>query len=91
MVYCIASEGRSETGQVVRDNVTAWFELNGDDGRLRVVRQLDREKAEIIRLVVRVEDTAAANSFQTASGISDLIFNHIFIEVSITVVSTINS
>jgi len=68
VINCAASEGRSETGHVVRDNVTAWLELNGDDGRLRIVRQMDREKAETIRLVVRVEDTAATTSHQTASG-----------------------
>ena len=62
---------------MVRDNVTAWFELNGEDGRLRVVRQLDRERAETIRLVVRVEDIAAVNSHQTASGTSDSIPCHL--------------
>lgn len=64
-----ASEGRSEMGFVVRDeNVTSWFEINTSDGRIRVVRQMDREKAETIRLAIRAEDVAAATTGQTASG-----------------------
>lgn len=64
-----ASEGRNEMGFVVRDeNVTSWFEINTSDGRIRVVRQMDREKAETIRLAIRAEDVAAATTGQTASG-----------------------
>lgn len=70
-----ASEGRTESGHLLRDNVndnvTSWFEINTNDGRLRVFRQLDREKAEAIRLVIRVEDTAAATPGQTTSGTMD--------------------
>ena len=65
----LASEGRNERGFLVRDeNVTAWFAINSTDGRVRVVRQMDREKAETIRLAVRVQDVAAATAGQTASG-----------------------
>ena len=57
-------------GFVVRDeNVTSWFEINTNDGRIRVVRQMDREKAETIRLAIRAEDVAAATTGQTASGL----------------------
>lgn len=57
-------------GFVVRDeNVTSWFEINTNDGRIRVVRQMDREKAETIRLAIRAEDVAAATTDQTASGL----------------------
>lgn len=56
-------------GFVVRDeNVTSWFEINTNDGRIRVVRQMDREKAETIRLAIRAEDGAAVTTGQTASG-----------------------
>ena len=56
-------------GYVVRnENVTSWFEINTTDGRIRVVRQMDREKAETVRLAIRAEDAAAATPGQTASG-----------------------
>lgn len=42
--------------------------MNTNDGRIRVVRQMDREKAETIRLAIRAEDVAAATTGQTASG-----------------------
>lgn len=65
----LASEGRNEMGYVVRnENVTSWFEINTTDGRIRVVRQMDREKAETVRLAIRAEDAAAATPGQTASG-----------------------
>ena len=64
-----ASEARSETGLLVRDeNVTSWFEINAKDGRIRVIHQLDREKAETVRLAIRVEDLAASTAGQTATG-----------------------
>ena len=65
-----AGEARNEKGFVVRDeNVTSWFEINTTDGRIRVIHQLDREKAETVRLALRVEDVAASTPGQTASGI----------------------
>ena len=74
-----ASEGRNERGFVVRDeNVTAWFEMNSNDGRVRVVRQMDREKAETIRLAVRVQDVAAAtHQPQTASATLTVVLDDI--------------
>ena len=66
-----ASEGRTESGHLLRTevyNVSTWLEINEDDGRIRLVRQLDRERAERIRLVVRVQDVAALPSHQTATG-----------------------
>ncbi|EFX90438.1 hypothetical protein DAPPUDRAFT_300008 [Daphnia pulex] len=69
-----ASEGRNEKGFLVRDeNVTSWFEINTNDGRIRVVRQMNREKAETVRLAIRAEDVAAATTGQTASGTMAII------------------
>ncbi|XP_057365539.1 cadherin-23-like isoform X1 [Daphnia carinata] len=73
-----ASEGRNEMGFLVRDeNVTSWFEINTNDGRIRVVRQMDREKAETIRLAIRAEDVAAATIGQTASGTMTIILEDV--------------
>ncbi|EFX87616.1 hypothetical protein DAPPUDRAFT_235424 [Daphnia pulex] len=70
-----ASEGRNEKGFLVRENenVTSWFDINTNDGRIRVVRQMDREKAETVRLAIRAEDVAAATTGQTASGTMTII------------------
>lgn len=72
------SIARNEEGRIVKlsdyDYMSAW-DLNPLDGRLRVVRLLDREKVEHIRLGIIVEDIAAINGGikQTASGIFYLI------------------
>ncbi len=43
------------------------FEISAD-GKIRLIRQLDRERAETVRLAIRVEDKAAVSGNQTASG-----------------------
>ncbi|XP_050524905.1 cadherin-23 [Daktulosphaira vitifoliae] len=65
------SEARNENGVVVSPTEYDWpsaFSLNPVDGFLRVGKLLDREKVEIIRLTVIVEDIAAINGVQFAEG-----------------------
>lgn len=62
-----ASEARNEDGVIVRPTEYDWpsaFALNPVDGYLRVGKLLDREKVEIIRLALHVEDIAAVNGKQ---------------------------
>lgn len=65
------SEARNEDGAVVKileyDFISA-FELNAVDGTLKVSRLIDREKVEIIKMVVKVEDLAATKGKQISSG-----------------------
>lgn len=66
-----ASEARNEDGTVVKISeydFMAAFELNAIDGTLKVSRIIDREKVDIIRLAVTVEDLAAAKGRQMSSG-----------------------
>ncbi|XP_021707792.1 cadherin-23 isoform X2 [Aedes aegypti] len=64
------SEARSEEGALVKlseyDYLTA-FMLNSTDGLIRVIKLLDREKVEIIKLGFIVEDIAAEFGKQTAT------------------------
>ncbi|CAH0391322.1 unnamed protein product [Bemisia tabaci] len=70
------SEARSEEGTIVKgsefDFINA-FHLNPLDGLLRVVRLLDREKVENIRLAIHVEDLAATRGKQTAAAIINIV------------------
>ncbi|XP_077287524.1 cadherin 88C [Arctopsyche grandis] len=72
------SIAKNEEGTIVKisdyDYMTAW-DLNPLDGMLRVVRLLDREKVEIIRLGIVVEDIAAVTGGdkQTASATLTII------------------
>ncbi|KAM3963622.1 cadherin-23 [Aphomia sociella] len=67
------SVARDEDGIIVPvteyDYLSLW-DLNSVDGTLRVVRLLDREKVETIKLVLTVEDMAAIDGGprQTATG-----------------------
>ncbi|XP_065338722.1 cadherin-23 isoform X2 [Cloeon dipterum] len=64
------SEARNEEGIRVKQsdyNYTAVFELSSLDGILKVVRNLDREKVDLIRLALKVEDLAAARDVQIAT------------------------
>ncbi|XP_037093788.1 cadherin-86C-like [Pollicipes pollicipes] len=64
-------EARNEEGTLVRAsdyNFTAAFQIHPIEGVIRTARTLDRERVETIRLVLRVEDLAAMNSRQTATG-----------------------
>ena len=68
---------------MVRDvdyNATSCFEINANDGHIRLIRELDREKAETIRLAIRVEDIAGVTPDQTASG-KEISFLFIFAPV----------
>lgn len=71
-----SSEARSEEGAIIKpteyDYVGA-FELNPSDGLLRVVKILDREKVEKIRLGIVVEDVAAAQDRQIVSTFLNII------------------
>jgi hypothetical protein len=67
------SEARSEEGTIIRSSeydYVSLFDLNPLDGQLRVVKLLDRERVETIRLGIRVEDLAASKEKQTSSGIT---------------------
>ncbi|XP_075231619.1 cadherin 88C [Lycorma delicatula] len=69
-------EARSEEGTIVKlsefDFLSA-LELNPLDGLLRVVRLLDREKVEIIKLAIQVEDLAAATGKQIDNAVLTII------------------
>ncbi|XP_062536316.1 cadherin-23 isoform X2 [Armigeres subalbatus] len=64
------SEARSEEGALVKvteyDYLSA-FMLNSTDGLIRVIKLLDREKVEVIKLGFIVEDIAAELGKQTAT------------------------
>lgn len=66
-----SSEARTEDGTLIKIqeyDYLAALELNAVDGMLRIVRLLDRERVETIRLGLMVEDLAAVRGLQTASG-----------------------
>lgn len=65
------SEARSEEGTIIKSSeydYMSLFDLNPLDGQLRVVKLLDRERVETIRLGIRVEDLAASKEKQISSG-----------------------
>lgn len=65
------SEARSEEGTIIKSSeydYMSLFDLNSLDGQLRVVKLLDRERVETIRLGIRVEDLAASKEKQISSG-----------------------
>lgn len=71
-----SSEARNEEGTLIRIqeyDYLAAFELNALDGLLRVVRLLDRERVETIKLGLIVEDLAAVKEIQTASTTLNII------------------
>ncbi|XP_059472366.1 cadherin-23 [Neocloeon triangulifer] len=64
------SEARNEEGIRVKQsdyNYTAVFEVSPSDGIIKVARGLDREKVDLIRLALRVEDLAATKEPQIAT------------------------
>jgi hypothetical protein len=69
------SEARSEEGTIIKSSeydYMSLFDLNSVDGQLRVVKLLDRERVEIIRLGIRVEDLAASKEKQISSGRTEI-------------------
>lgn len=71
-----SSEARNEEGTLIRIqeyDYLAALELNALDGLLRVVRLLDRERVETIKLGLVVEDLAAVRGIQTASATLNII------------------
>lgn len=64
-------EARNEEGTITKpsefDFISA-FDLNPVDGLIKVVKLLDRERVEVIRLAIRVEDLASVNGKQITSG-----------------------
>lgn len=72
------SEARTEEGAILKsseyDYLTA-FDLNQADGLIRVVKLLDREKIETIKLGVIVEDIASARGRQIASSTLTVIID----------------
>ncbi|KAL2733633.1 cadherin-23 [Vespula maculifrons] len=71
-----SSEARNEEGTLIKIqeyDYLAALELNAIDGLLRVVKLLDRERVETIRLGLVVEDLAAVKGLQTASAVLSII------------------
>ncbi|CAL1677979.1 unnamed protein product [Lasius platythorax] len=71
-----SSEARNEEGTLIKIqeyDYLAALELNALDGLLRIVRLLDRERVETIRLGLVVEDLAAVRGLQTASAMLNII------------------
>uniref|UniRef100_A0A1B0CCE9 Putative cadherin egf lag seven-pass g-type receptor n=1 Tax=Lutzomyia longipalpis TaxID=7200 RepID=A0A1B0CCE9_LUTLO len=70
------SEARSEEGAIVKlseyDYLSA-FEINAVDGLVRVVKLVDREKVEQIKLGFTVEDIAAAKGRQLVPGALSIV------------------
>ncbi|XP_053979716.1 cadherin-23 [Hylaeus volcanicus] len=71
-----SSEARNEEGTLIKiqeyDYLSA-LELNALDGLLRVVKLIDRERVETIRLGLVVEDLAAIKGVQTAFATLNII------------------
>ncbi|XP_022239300.1 cadherin-23-like [Limulus polyphemus] len=64
------SEAKNENGAVVLENefdIQGVFDINNADGTITVVKALDREKIETMKLVLKVEDLAATTDGQTAT------------------------
>ncbi|KAI8045584.1 cadherin-23 [Drosophila gunungcola] len=64
-------EGRSEEGALVKSTENDFlgaFEVDPIEGSLKVVKLLDRERVEQIKLAITVEDLAAAKGRQIAEG-----------------------
>ncbi|XP_071565121.1 cadherin-23 [Temnothorax nylanderi] len=71
-----SSEARNEEGTLIKVqeyDYLAALELNAVDGLLRIVKLLDRERVETIRLGLVVEDLAAVRGLQTASATLSII------------------
>lgn len=72
-----SSEARNEDGVLIRVqdyDFLGTLELNALDGLLRVVKVLDRERVETIKLGLVVEDLAAVKGVQSATGKSEKFY-----------------
>lgn len=72
------SEARTEEGVILKQSEYDYmsaFDLNQSEGLIRVVKLLDREKVETIKLGVIVEDIASARGRQTASSTLTVIID----------------
>ncbi|XP_044252213.1 cadherin-23 [Drosophila takahashii] len=64
-------EGRSEEGALVKSSEYDFlgaFEVDPIEGSLKVIKLMDRERVEHIKLAITVEDLAAAKGRQIAEG-----------------------
>lgn len=71
-----ASEARSENGVIIKQteyDFMSAFDLNPNDGLMRVVKMLDREKIETIKIGVVVEDIASMSGKQVATGVLHVV------------------
>lgn len=71
-----ASEARSENGAIIKQteyDYMSAFDLNPNDGLIRIVKLLDREKIEYLKLGVIVEDIASVNGKQVATAVLPVI------------------
>uniref|UniRef100_A0A8D8Q5N3 Cadherin-23 n=1 Tax=Cacopsylla melanoneura TaxID=428564 RepID=A0A8D8Q5N3_9HEMI len=70
------SEGRNEDGTIIKPsefNYLSAFDLNSVDGKVKIIKILDREKVETIKLGLIVEDLAGIKGKQTATGTLTII------------------
>ncbi|XP_014258581.1 cadherin-23-like isoform X2 [Cimex lectularius] len=69
-------EGRTQEGRLIKRSevdLSATFELDPNTGVLRLVKNLDREVVETIKLIVAVEDANAQNGKQIVSGTLNIL------------------
>jgi Cadherin domain len=70
------SEARNENGVLIKHSDYDYmqaFDLNANDGLIRVVKILDRERIETIKMGVIVEDIKATSGKQTATAILNVV------------------
>lgn len=71
-----ASEARTENGVIIKQSeydFMSAFDLNPNDGVIRVVKMLDREKVETMKIAILVEDIASMSGKQVATGILSVV------------------
>ena len=70
------SEARSENGVIIKQteyDYMSAFDLNPNDGLIRVVKMLDREKIETLKIGIIVEDIASINGKQIDAGMLSVV------------------
>lgn len=71
-----SSEARSENGVIIKQteyDYMSAFDLNPNEGLIRVVKMLDREKIETLKMGLIVEDIASVKGKQIATATLNLI------------------